>query len=171
MEKEGLTYFTAGLALMSTMIGGGISGLPYSYFNTGLTLGLIIHLFMAALTAFSCYLYLTTKDILKLQSISEIAFKLQGRCSIFFVNIVLIILALGLMVIYFDLFGQICAGLFRDIVSDPNSGSFFAKKYFYVLVIGFLTMLFIHQKEIKELKILSIILFFCIAVMILVLFI
>ena len=44
--KKGFNYFFAALALMSTMIGGAISGLPYSYFNTGLGLALIVHIVM-----------------------------------------------------------------------------------------------------------------------------
>ena len=113
LEREGLSYFLAALALMSTMIGGGIAGLPFSYFHTGLSLGLIIHLLMMILTNLSCYLYLRTKDLLHgLCSISEIGFKLIGRSSIFFINIVIVLLCVGLMIIYFDLFGNICAGLY-----------------------------------------------------------
>ena len=32
MHEDGLNYFFAALAMLSTIIGGGISGLPYSYF-------------------------------------------------------------------------------------------------------------------------------------------
>jgi amino acid permease len=62
--STGLNYFFAALALMSTMIGGGISGLPYAYFNTGLSLGMIVHAFMMIQTSGSCYLYFQTKDLL-----------------------------------------------------------------------------------------------------------
>ena len=104
---------------MSTMIGGGISGLPFAYYNTGLSLGLIVHVFMMIQTSASCYLYFQAKDLCNgLSSISEIGFKLMGRKSIFFLNIVLVLLCIGLMFIYFDLFGNICAGLFKDIIDD-----------------------------------------------------
>ena len=97
---------------MSTMIGGGVAGLPYADFWTGLSMGLLIHVVMMVLTNISCYLYLRTKDVLGgLASISEIGYKLWGRSSIFFINAVLIMLCVGLMIIYFDLFGTICAGL------------------------------------------------------------
>ena len=113
MEEEGLTYFLASLALMSTMIGGGVAGLPFAYYWTGLTMGLILHVLMMVATNISCFLYLKTKDILGgLSTISEIGYKLMGRSSIFFINAVLILLCVGLMIIYFDLFGTICAGLF-----------------------------------------------------------
>lgn len=46
MQEEGLNYFFAALALLSTIIGGGISGLPYSFFQTGFTLGIIFNVFM-----------------------------------------------------------------------------------------------------------------------------
>ena len=106
---------------MSTMIGGGIAGLPFAYYWTGLTLGLIIHALMMIATNISCYLYLKTKDILGgLATISEIGFKLMGRASIFFINTVLIALCVGLMIIYFDLFGRICAGLYQDITKETE---------------------------------------------------
>jgi amino acid permease len=40
---EGLGVFTAALSLISTMIGGGISQLPYYYYTTGIIFGFIIN--------------------------------------------------------------------------------------------------------------------------------
>jgi amino acid permease len=101
------------------MIGGGISGLPYAYFNTGLTIGMIVHVFMMLQTVGSCYLYFQAKDLCNdLSSVSEIGFKLMGRASIFFINGVLVVLCIGLMFIYFNLFGDISAGLYKDIIDD-----------------------------------------------------
>ena len=57
MGEEGLNYFFAALALLSTIIGGGISGLPYSFFQTGFTLGIIFNIFMCFQCGLSCYLY------------------------------------------------------------------------------------------------------------------
>jgi amino acid permease len=69
------------------------------------------------------------------------------------------------MFIYFNLFGKISAGLYKDAVDDQNSESFFADKKCYVLIVSAFIGFFIYFRQIKELKILSITLFFCIIVM------
>lgn len=56
-NPQGLNYFLASLALLSTMIGGGISSMPYSYFQTGFTLGIIVNVLVCIQTSLSCYLY------------------------------------------------------------------------------------------------------------------
>ena len=42
-----MDYFSASLALLSTLVGAGIVGLPYAFFHTGLTFGIILAIFVA----------------------------------------------------------------------------------------------------------------------------
>ena len=49
-SAKGLTPFEAGLSLVSSMIGAGLVGLPFAYYHTGISLGLIINLFLCVLT-------------------------------------------------------------------------------------------------------------------------
>ena len=120
-NPEGLTYFLAGLALLSTMIGGGISQLPRQFLNTGLILGILMNIIIMILTFLSCYLYFQTKDLLHgLDSISLIGYKLLGRVSIFFMNGVIFILASGSIIIYLRLFGDVCRDVVVGLVDNPN---------------------------------------------------
>lgn len=60
--KEGLSIKGAALVFMSTIIGGGIVSLPYSYASVGVFIGIGVHLFTISLMLLSVYLCLKSKD-------------------------------------------------------------------------------------------------------------
>jgi amino acid permease len=63
LQAKGFTVFGASLAILSTIIGGGIVGLPYSFFHTGIPMGVILNFLFAFLTLYSCNLYIKAKDL------------------------------------------------------------------------------------------------------------
>jgi len=60
---HGLNTFTAILAILSTIIGGGIVGVPYSFYNFGIPLAIILNILVVIMTYFSGVLYLKAKDL------------------------------------------------------------------------------------------------------------
>ncbi len=50
------------MAILSTIIGGGIVGLPFAVYHTGIPLGIALNLLFAALTLHSCTLYIRARD-------------------------------------------------------------------------------------------------------------
>ena len=59
-----LTTKSAVLAIISTIVGGGIVSLPHSIYFTGIIFGLILIILSALQTTYSVMLYLKAKDYL-----------------------------------------------------------------------------------------------------------
>lgn len=62
-KKKNLTTFGAVLTFISTIVGGGIVGLPFSFYFVGIPMALFLNIIVAFLTAFSCYFFLLAKDL------------------------------------------------------------------------------------------------------------
>jgi amino acid permease len=87
-QDHGLTTFTAVLAILSTIIGGGIVSIPYSFISFGIPLALLLNILAVIMTKYSSLLYLACKDIVpdKPESLYEIGYMVLGRKSIFMVG-------------------------------------------------------------------------------------
>lgn len=62
-NKHGMSVTDAALSLISTIIGGGIVGLPYAFFHCGIVFGIILLILISFLTYRSCVLMLNAKDL------------------------------------------------------------------------------------------------------------
>jgi amino acid permease len=122
-----LTKIGAALALISTIVGGGIVGLPFAFYYTGLGLGVLLLVLMAIQTVYSVKLYLAAKDFLPglPESLFEIGFILYKRSSIFYICAIIIVNSFGLMMIYFIVFGDTLSSLVRNLSSSVDENSFF----------------------------------------------
>jgi amino acid permease len=61
-QQNGLSIIGTALALISSIIGGGIISLPYSFVAAGFYPGLCIHLFAVMMFSISVTLLLKSKD-------------------------------------------------------------------------------------------------------------
>jgi len=59
-----MTTFEASLAIVSTIVGGGIVGVPYSLLHAGIPFGIFLHIIVAISCSYSCTLYIYAKDLI-----------------------------------------------------------------------------------------------------------
>jgi amino acid permease len=62
-RRKNLSNIGAVLAFISTIIGGGVVGLPFAVYYTGIPLGIAMNLIVSLMTIYSTYLYLLCKDL------------------------------------------------------------------------------------------------------------
>jgi amino acid permease len=55
--------FSAILAFLSTIVGGGIVALPYAFYYAGIPFGIFLNFIVGICVTYSCYLYLYAKDL------------------------------------------------------------------------------------------------------------
>ena len=106
--EHGLTTFTGILAILSTIIGGGIVSIPYSFVSFGIPLGIAVNVLSVIMTVYSADLYLAAKDVVpdNPDSLYEIGYMVMGCSSIFLIGGIQFINSFGLMMVYFIVFGD-----------------------------------------------------------------
>jgi hypothetical protein len=78
----------------------------------GLNNGLVINIFTIVVMMISAHLYLTVKDRLGYDSISEISYLCFGRASVFIINSLISIVIMGVLTLYMILFSKIVISLY-----------------------------------------------------------
>ena len=126
-NEHKLTRVGASLTLISTVVGGGIVGLPFAFYYTGLGLGSFLIVLMGIQTVYSVNLYLAAKDFLpgNPESLFEIGYMLWKRNSIFFICTIIIMNSFGLMLIYFIVFGDTLSSLMINLLNSVDEHNFF----------------------------------------------
>ena len=61
-SEEGLTLFSGILALISTVVGGGIVAIPHAFLDFGIPLAIVLNVLVIISTSFTVSLYLGLKD-------------------------------------------------------------------------------------------------------------
>lgn len=111
-------------------------------------------------------MYLRSKELTGgLESLSEIGFKLMGRKSIYMINTLILINCTGSLIAYFNIFGNILTSIFKDIGFSKES--IFADPTLYILILALLNLPPIFKRTVKELKIISYLLFFSVFIFVL----
>ena len=149
IKQSGLSVFGASLAIISTIIGGGIISVPYAFTAPGFSNGLVINLIIISFMLFTTYLYLKSKDYLGFSSISELSYICFGRASVFMINLLIAFVIFGILTLYMLLFSRIATSLAEPYV---GSESFLLKKVTYIVLVTILTFPFLMKRNLAELK-------------------
>lgn len=146
------------LAIISTIMGGGIVSIPYAYAVAGVGVGISVQVVVIMAIWCSCVLYLRTRNILRCNtSFSVIANLCLGPISGIILNTLLVFAVFGILALYMILFSEIAISL---IGTSYAADHFLNHKTFYVCVLSILISPIITRKRIQELKLSTYILFF-----------
>lgn len=160
MDNKGLTAFEGSLALLSVIVGGGIVGIPYANYTSGLDFGIILNIISPILAWTSGFLFMTCKLMspIKIETLYELGYTTMGKWSIYFISFIAIVCNQGFCMIYFIVFGDCAASVARDLIW-PEQTNIATTKQFWVLVLSVILLPIIFKKELKEMKVISYALF------------
>ena len=118
-EDHALNVFGGITAVISTMVGGGIVGVPYTFYQLGIVPASIFMVVMGILTVNSCWLYMKAMCLVpgKPESIFEIGYILFKRNSIFAFSGILFANSFGICMVYFIIFGSTLGSFVGSIVN------------------------------------------------------
>ena len=146
------------LAIISTIMGGGIVSIPFAYAVAGPAVGLSVQIIVIIAIWISCILYLQTRNILRCNTtFSVIANLCLGPLSGIILNSLIVFAVFGILALYMILFSEIAISLIGGSFEDDH---FLNHKTFYVLVLSVLISPIIVRKRIADLKFSTYVLFF-----------
>ena len=160
-DQEGLSVFGAALAIISTMIGGGIISVPYAMTAPGFQNGIIINLIILSFMIVCTYFYMKAKDYLGFSSISELSYICFGRVSVFMINMLIAFVIFGILILYMLLFSKISVSLIEPYIQKDGSikEKVLTSKVTYIILVTLLTFPLLLKRNLGELKFQSRILF------------
>ena len=163
-----MNAFEAGLALLSTIVGGGIVGIPYAILQTGIPLGVALNFGVAIGGWYTGSLYLKVKDMSPtyVESLYELGFVTMGTSFIYFYSVLVILYGTGCTILYFIVFSNISASLAKAML-DEGTENMWTQRTIYVVCLAVLMAPLCLKKMLGEIKFLSILLFVSIAIFIL----
>ena len=134
------------LAVISTIMGGGIVSIPYAYAVGGIGCGITIQAFVIAIIWISCQLYLRSRTILRCNTnFSIIATKVLGPSSSVLLNCLVVFAVFGILALYMILFSDIAISLVGSAYPENH---LFCGKAFYVCSLCLLISPIIIRKTI-----------------------
>ena len=86
-NHKSLTIFDAASTLLSTIIGGGIVGVPYAIYISGIPVGLLVNAVCWILCYTSVYLYMEAKKLsdVPVKTLYEFGYVSTGKYSIYYI--------------------------------------------------------------------------------------
>ena len=157
-ESDGRNgVFGTALAVISTIMGGGIVSIPFAYAVAGIAVGVSVQLCVVAAIIVSCLLYLRSRTILRCNTnFSILANECLGPRSGIVLNMLLVFAVFGIMALYMILFSEIAISLIGESYPVDH---FLRQKTFYVCGLAVLISPIIVRKRIQELKLSTYVLF------------
>jgi len=91
---------------------------PYAITAPGMKAGIYINIFAICLMLIATHLYLTVKDLLGYDSISELSYLCFGRASVYLINLLISLVIMGVLILYMILFSKIVISIYDNFNSS-----------------------------------------------------
>lgn len=152
------TVFGTALAIISTIMGGGIVSIPYAFAVAGLKVGISVQVVVVLAIFVSCILYLRTRTILRCNTqFSIIANECLGSVSGVVLNTLLVFAVFGILALYMILFSKIAISLLTT--SNTPEDSLLFSKAFYIIILSLMISPIVIRKKVQELSFSTYVLF------------
>jgi len=117
-----LSIFQTALALVATNVGAGICAMPYAFNYMGVPFGIFLIFLTAFVSWMAVILMLKAKDLSPrhYESLYELGYLLMGRKAIFTICTVVLVQAVGLLMVYYIIFGDTMAEVFTQMITGDN---------------------------------------------------
>ena len=132
----------------------------------GFEVGIMVNVVIIGFMMYCTHLYISSRDLLGFDSISELSYMSFGRSSVFIINILVAFVIFGILLLYLILFSKISLSLVEPLVGQPKEGGdetliqiMLLSKTTYILLVTAVSMPIMLKKNLSELKIQSQILF------------
>lgn len=154
--------FGCALQIISTITGGGIVSVPYAMTAPGFEIGIMVNVVIIGFMMYCTHLYVSSRDLLGFDSISELSYMSFGRSSVFIINILVTFVIFGILLLYLILFSKISLSLVEPLIGQPKEDgdgtliqNVLLSKTTYILLVTAVSMPIMLKKNLSELKIQS----------------
>ena len=132
------------LLVISSIMGGGIVAIPFSFAVAGITVGFVVQIVVILYTMLTCKLYLETRAILGCKmEFSTIAQICLGNFSVL-PDIGVAVIVYGAVILYMILFANTARSLIQPYVEED---SIWEQKVVYIVIVGIVISPLIVKKR------------------------
>ena len=143
-------------------------GIPFAMFHTGIPLGVILIIGLTLIGWYTSSLYLRIKELSPtyVESLYEMCYMTMGSASIYLLSMIILTSGIGCIMIYFIVFSDVACSL-AQLAFEEGEENILTSRTFYVLALALLMTPLCIKKVLSEMKIVSVLLFVCIAIFVL----
>ncbi len=151
-EKGKDSPITAGIQIANTIMGAGILSIPLIMSYLGLLIGIILVVFLAAITLYSVYILIRCHEITGKNGYSMFGKITLGKIGSILVKVIIIINNIGLCICYFRIFGEVLQTIVQIFASPTSFLVTNWHNFLYILIGSVIMFAFIFIKKISSLK-------------------
>ena len=154
-DDKKLSIPRASMALMNSVVGGGIVSLPFSMAQIGVVNAVLLHMLVLFMVNITLYIFLRLRTMYKSDSYTDLSYICFGNSSVYMLNTLIFVCICGILAMFFILMSDIVQSLMTPEMLASPIFDFIALKTIVVLIVNILLMPFFLKKHLADLKMTS----------------